>query len=243
MAITQTGSITSFTGTGSANIGTVSTTITVPADAELVVVGWTGFSTTATFFSTGGMTFTKGGVDTAMTAVGGADANTGLWQAVMFYLVLPDTGTNKTLKWDWLGAAAASDPSSTCSVTFWKGVDTASPVRGTGGAQAAGAPVTTGTITAASGDLIIAWAAGSIVSTAAEGSIDSWSNLSLLANITTVGSGCDAAWATGSPSGNTTVAASTSTNIADCDIVAAAFKPAVGGTTTVMFADQARLGG
>src|SRR6267142_2250649 len=104
MAIVQTGSVLQFTGLGTANTGTVSTTITVPADAELVVVGWSGFSSTANFFSTGSMTFTKGGVDTAMTMVSGADGNTGLWQAAMAYLVLPDTGSNKTLKWDWLGA-------------------------------------------------------------------------------------------------------------------------------------------
>jgi hypothetical protein len=240
MAITQTGSILTFAGPGSANTGTVSTTITVPADAELVVVGWSGFSTTATFFSTGSMTFTKGGVDTAMTAVGGADSNTSFYQATMFYLVLPDTGSNMTLKWDWLGTAAASDTSSLCSVTFWKGIDTASPVRGTGGAQAASTPITTGTIPAASGDLIIAWVAGSVANV--EGTVDSWTNLGLLANLTHA-TGADGAWATGSPSGNTTVTAATDTSIDDAGIVAASFKAAAGGTTTTMFADQARLGG
>src|SRR5712671_749801 len=130
MAIVQTGSVLQFAGLGSGNTGTVSTTITVPSDAELVVVGWSGFSATTNFFSGGSMTFTKGGVDTAMTNVpGGSTAD---WSGGMWYLVLPDTGSNKTLKWDWIGTGAAGDTASLCSVTFWKGEDTASPVRGTG---------------------------------------------------------------------------------------------------------------
>ena len=198
MAIVQTGSVLQFPGPGSTNTGTVSTTITVPSDAELVVVGWSGYSSTANFFSTGSMTFTKGAVDTAMTAVSGGDSNTSFWNAAYFYLVLPDTGSNKTLKWDWLGTAGATDPGSLCSVTFWKGIDTASPVRGTGGGQAGGVPYTSGTITAATGDLIIAWVAATV---SGEGSVDSWSNLSLLSQVT-ASTSADGAWATGSPSGN-----------------------------------------
>src|SRR5882762_7830275 len=132
MAIVQTGSVLQFPGLGSANTGTVSTTITVPSDAELVVVGWSGFSNTSSFFSSGSMTFTKGGADTAMTSVAGGDTAGSNWGAGYFYLVLPDTGANKTLKWDWLGTAVADSANNVCSVTFWKGLNTASPTRGTG---------------------------------------------------------------------------------------------------------------
>jgi hypothetical protein len=223
MAITQAGSILTFPAPGSANTGTVSTTITVPADAEIVVVGWSGFSGTANFFSTGSMTFTKGAADTAMTAVSGGDALGGTWDAAMFYLALPDTGTNKSLKWDWLGTAAADDPSTLCSVTFWKGIDTASPVRGSGGGQGtATTPYTTGTITAASGDLVVAWV-GAFA--AAEGTVDTWSNLSLLSQIAISGN-ADGAWAMGSPSGNVVVEASTDTNLDDGGICAISLKPA-----------------
>src|SRR5882724_6301485 len=197
MAIVQTGSVLQFPALGGGNTGTVSTTITVPADAELVVVGWSGFSSTANFFQGGGMTFTKGGADTAMTVVAGTTVNS--WTGGMFYLVSPDTGSNKTLKWDWIGTGAATNTESLCSVTFWKGLDTASPVRGTGfGNDGAGTPpYTTGTITAASGDLIIAW---TVSSASAEGTADTWSNLSTLSQITAT-LPADAAWATGSPSG------------------------------------------
>lgn len=232
MAIVQTGSVLQFPGLGSGNTGTVSSTITVPADAELVVVGWSGFSNTSGFFSSGGMTFTKGGVDTAMNSVAGGDTAGSNWGAGYFYLVLPDTGSNKTLKWDWLGAGVADSANNVCSVTFWKGIDTASPVRGSSAGQSGTTPpYTSGTITAASGDLIIAWVAGFVT---AEGTINTWSNLSLLSQITADGPVADGAWATGSPSGNTTVAASTGTNFDDGGIVAVAFKAAAaGGTSSV----------
>src|SRR5882724_781138 len=235
MAIVQTGSVLQFPALGSANTGTVSTTITVPADAELVIATWTGYSSTANFFSTGGMTFTKGGVDTAMTNVPGGDSNGAVWMAAMFYLVLPDTGSNKTLKWDWLGTAAAGDPNSICSVTFWKGIDTASPVRNSQGTQAGSLPYTTATITAASGDLIIAWT-GFTNAAASEATIDTWSNLTLLSQIT-FSSGADGALATGSPSGNTTVAASTGTNVADGGIIAASFKASTAAFVSPTFTD------
>lgn len=222
-AITQTGSTLRFES-GNGNAGTVSSTITVPADAEFVVVGWSSYSTTANFFSTGGMTFTKGGVDTAMTPVSGGDSDTSKWMGAIFYLALPDTGPNKTLKWDWLGSSLASD-NSLCSVTFWKGIDTSSPVRDSKAAQASALPYTTATITALSGDLILAWVA---LSVGVEATIDSWSNLSLLSQLT-AGSSMDAAWGTGSPTGNTTVAALTGTNCLDGSIVAISLKPAATG--------------
>lgn len=229
MAIVQAGSTLKFDLSGYGNTGTVSTTITVPADAELVIAAWSGFGS-ANYFSTGSMTFTKGGVDTAMTAATGGDASTSFWQAAAFYLALPDTGSNKTLKWDWAGAAAPSDGTGLCSVTFWKGVDTASPVRDTDGTQAGTTPYTTPTLTAQSGDLIVAWVGAF---TASEGTVDSWSNLTLLGQVVASGSRADGAWATGSPSGNTTVAASTDTNIDDGGIVAIVLKAAATVTTGI----------
>lgn len=231
MGVTQTGSTLTFPGLGSGNTGTVSSTITVPADAEIVVVGWSGYSVTANFFSTGGMTFTKGGVDTAMTLVSGGDASNG-WSGVMAYLILPDTGSNKTLKWDWAGAGTASDAASLCSVTFWTGTNTASQVRGSSAGQnTTNTPYTTGTITAAAGDLIVAWVGAFVGVT--EGTVDSWSNLTLLTQITRSGN-ADGAWATGAPSGNTTVAASTDTNLDDGAIWAISIKAAAAAAVAVL---------
>lgn len=236
MAITQTGSVLEFSPT-SENVVTVSSTITVPADADLVVVGISTYSSTNNYLSTGSMTFTKGGADTAMTNVGSADSNS-FWMAGMYYMVSPDTGTNKTLKWDWAGSLNPSDPPK-CSVVFFKGVDTASPVRGTGSAQAGNTPFTTGTITAASGDLIIAWV-GAFGS--AEGTAGTWSNLSLLSQVA-IRTNADGAWATGSPSGDTTVALSTDTGWDDGGICAASFKAAAGGGSAAVSLLSGLVGG
>lgn len=234
MAITQAGTTLQFPGLGSGNSGTVSTTITVPADAEFVVVGWSGFSAFANFFSAGSMTFTKGGVDTAMTSagIGLGDSTAGEWDAAVFYLALPDTGANKTLKWDWSGAGAADAAASLCSITFWKDIDTASPVRDAKAGHGTNTPYTTGTLTALSGDLIVAWVGAA--DNGSEGTIDSWSNLTLLTQIAK-SSDADGAWATGSPTGDTTVAASTDTNIDDGSIVAIVLKPAAAAAAQVPY--------
>lgn len=221
MAVTQTGSISHF-NIGTANTGTVTSTITVPADAQLAVCAVSGYNNAAGWFSTGSMTFTKGGVDSAMTAVTGGDSNTARSMVCMFWIVSPDTGTNKTCKWDWASTDTA-DAGPIVDISFWTGLDTSSPIRDSDGAQAAGTPYTTPTLTAQSGDLIVAWAGGD---TSAEGTINSWSNLTELQESTRNAAGQDGAYATGSPSGNTTVAASTDTNFNDGGIVAIVIKPA-----------------
>ena len=233
MAIVQTGSVLNFTTTNTTT-GTVSTTITVPADAEMVLVGWSGYSPTPSAYSGGSMTFTKGGVDIAMTSADSlhhGDDSTG-FAASLFYMVLPDTGSNKTLKWSWAATPAGDTP--ICSITFWKGVDIASPFRDSdGGGSGSSPPYTSlGTITAVSGDLIIAWAASFA---GPEGTADSWSNLTLLSQVPFAGgaSNADGAWATGSPSGATLVALSTATNWSDGHIVAASFKPSPGIALTI----------
>ena len=240
MAIVQTGSTLKFDGSiiTSLNTGTVSSTITVPADAEMVLVSWSGYSTTTNFYSGGSMTFTKGGVDTAMTAVAGGETSVG-WNGGLFYLLAPDTGSNKTLKWDWLGTGGSNDSGNFCSVTFWKGNAASSVLRDSdlyqSGSNTPYGP--TKTLTAQSGDLIIASVTAYCNSTT--GSIDTWSNLSALASSTDNWYDAFFAWATGSPSGNTTVTASTDTNLDDGMIIAGVFKPASSGSYSVSQTDSA----
>lgn len=225
MAITQTGSTLRFEN-GFNNSGTVSTTITVPSDAEIVVVGVTAVRSTNHLFSSGAMTFTKGGVDTAMVMGSGAggDGNTSATMGGIFYLVLPDTGANKTLKWDWEGTQGLDFPC-LCTVNFWKGVDTTSPVRDGDAAQVVGAPpVSTPSLTAQTDDLIVAMAGW--FSGAGDATVDTWSNLSLLTQVTIyTASNIDAAWATKSPTGNTTVGVSTASAWDDGSISAIVLKP------------------
>lgn len=222
--IFQAGSILQFPAMGGANTGTVSSTISVPADTDLMVVGWSGFNAITQYFSAGKMTFTQNGVDTQMVSVSGGDTATSNFAAGYFYMVNPDEGANKTLKWDWAGSGPAAFTDSLCSITFWKGVDLTAPVRSTAAGQdGAHLPYTTGTLSVATGDLIIAWVAAFVPS--GEGTVDTWSNLTLLSQITASGF-ADGAWATGSSSVPVTVAALTATNLDDGSIVAVAFKAA-----------------
>ena len=229
MAITQTGTTIELAGE-TTNTGTFSSTIEVPADAELAIAFFCGHKADANHFSGGGMTLTKGGVDTAMTAIPNnaeGDNSTATYQGTMFYMVSPDTGTNKSWKWDWAGTGALDDANRKGLLTFWKGVDTASPIRDGGAGQASNVPFTSSELLAQTGDLVFAIAWG--VATPGEGSIDSWSNLTLLEQITAGAGNMDAALATGSPSGNVTVAASTATDFESGGIIAAVIKPAGGG--------------
>src|SRR5690242_20690674 len=118
-AITRTGSISDFVNT--ANSGTQG--VTVPADAEIMVVGLTGSqSATASFFSGG--TLTVNGA--ALTCLA-FDADNTKFQGALCYKVLPSTGA-QTLAWDWAGASAA-EYGAIFVYAFYKGIDTASAIR------------------------------------------------------------------------------------------------------------------
>lgn len=222
--VTQTGNVLRF-APALTNTGTASSTIEVPSDAQLVVVHCSGWSNAQTnLFSGGSLTFTKGGADTALTIVTGGDANSGFLMGAIAYLALPDTGPNKTFKWDLVGTNAPATLLFT--VTFWTGIDTVSPIRSSNAIQSGTVPYTSGTLTCQTGDLILANAFGSTTAHAAEGTIDSWSNLTLLDQTVRDGVDADMALAVGSPTGNTTVAASTGTNFDDGGIAAIVIKPA-----------------
>ena len=195
--ITQTGSNLNFNVNNSAATGTSTSTMTVPADAQIAIVGVAGYQGTTNGHAA--MTLTKGGVDTAMTPIFGADASSN-WQSAMFYQVLPDTGTNKTLKWSWAGTS--TDPALVVSVTFWKGIDTASPVRDTDAAQGAGWPRNTPTLTAQTSDKIVAWCG--FYNSGGAATVSAWNNLTGLASAGNTAH-CNGSWASGDPSGSTSV--------------------------------------
>ena len=217
MAIAQTGSVLQFGISDSAEAGTVSSTITVPSDATLVVVGVSGYRGYGEFFD--GMTFSKGGTDTAMTrGVGGDLVNN--WMCALFYLALPDTGTGKTLKWDW--ADSSSDANLNFSVTFWKGVDTSSPVRDSGGVQAStGWPVvSTSPLIAEIGDKVLAFAGFYSGAATGSGAINSWLNLTELAEIGHQAY-AEGAWATADPpTGSRAVGITTATDTSEGGLAA-----------------------
>lgn len=229
--IQQVGSAVHFSGfwnSGSPNSGDVTTTLEVPADATYVLVGAsTWASDQNSYMSAGGMTITKGGVDTAMTALGVAgDASASFWMAGLFGLALPDTGANKTLKYDWNGTATTSEKM-IFSVTFWKGVDTASPVRDSDGEQGwfPGNTLDVPTMTAQSGDKIVAWI-GTYLQPGLTASIDTYygglSTLEAATSHVTAGG----LWATADPTGDVAVGATGGGTCEDCGMCAVVLKPA-----------------
>jgi hypothetical protein len=192
MAISQVGSNVDFAITNTASNGTVSSTITVPAGTELVLVGVSGF--------TGGiglttLTFTKGGSDSLMTRLAPGTDTSSNWQCALFALALPDVGTNKALKWAW-AAGPIPDGRLVFSVTFWAGINTASPVRDSKGVQGLfSTPKLTPQVSFASGDLVAAFCGFFYSAGDGAGAITSWYNLTQLANTTNNGP-AEGAWAT-----------------------------------------------
>lgn len=216
VAPTRTGSVSSFTNANNSG----STSITIPADATMLIVGVTGYLGTANYFSGGSMTI--GG--NAMTAVA-ADGDTGAFMGALFYVFNPPTGS-QTLAWDWVGT---SPPVDGCLFAWgaYKDLDT-SGIRSSSGTQQAENPHTTGTLTAQSGDLIVAFAEQYVY---LEGTF-TWTSATGISEFTGFDH-ADASWAEASPTGNQTVSASCSYD-SDGGIMAIVLKPAAGGSASLV---------
>jgi len=231
MAVSVTGTPTVYPcGTGhNVNSGTASSTITVPADCDYILCGVAGFSTTANFFGSGAIIqFTKSGIDTNMTYIGGA-GTTASFDGELFGMVAPDTGTNKTLKFDFAGVGLPSDDT-LLSLLFLKGVDPTTPTRNvqfvTKAPAFAGA--VTPSIAANSGDKIIGFAAFYPTGGGSEGSVDTVSNCTVVANLTHQAAS-DCAWLQADATGAQTIGVTTTTNADDGTLVGVALIPATGG--------------
>lgn len=243
MPITQTGSVTTYAA-ANANSGVASSSITVPADAELVLVGVGGFDAVANYYSSGSVSFTKGGVSTPMTPVAtGANAGDtledpqGPWTS-MFYLTMPDTGTNKTLSYDWAGSSIPSAYIPILSVIFFKGVDTTSPIRHTTTARNLQPTIRTNTLISATGDLTVAWLCALAP---LEGTADTFTNLSLITQVTMSGY-IDGAWASASPSVSGPLSLDTSTNWYYTGMTAITLQPPIQTATRTITSSSAFTG-
>lgn len=212
--------------TGStANAGTASSTITVPANTTFLLVAVSTYHSTANSLSNGVVKFTKGASQTNMTLVhAGGNASTSAFMSCMWYMTAPDTGSNKQLDWDWAGTLGTNNPN-LFGLMFLSGVDQgATPLRAQSATQAGSLPYTSASMTGQSGDLIVACAGYYQGST--EGTINSWSNLTEYSEVT-ADSNSDMTWATNALTGSftNTVAASTGTNAQDGSISACILKP------------------
>lgn len=215
MAIERIGSLVQNGGAGAgstANTGSFSAS--VPSDATLAIVGVSGYvGSGGGYFTDGGMTL--GG--TSMSEVTGGDADTAFFMGTLFYLVSPATGT-QTIAWDWEGTGTA-EHAVVLVYGFYKGIDTADPVRDTYGTQNATGTYATDTMTAVSGDWVIAW--GHQFNWE---STYSWTNATEVAEYNQNSTGStSASWAEGQPSGDVIVTAEC-TPATDGGITAIVFK-------------------
>jgi hypothetical protein len=204
--IVQLGDTQNFKVPDGVNAGTVTTGITVPAGAKIALVGVSGYTNIASGYSGGSLTLTKGGVDTAMTLAAAADASL-TFQGALFYLMLPDTGSGKTLKYDFAGSGLSSDDT-LFSVKFYSGVDT-SGIRTSGGDQGV-APHSVSLASAQAGDLIVAF--NSQYADTTNNEVYAATNLGVVENIVIDNSafsnnanGGDGSWLAFEASGATTV--------------------------------------
>ncbi len=188
-SVTRTGSVT-VQSIGLNNTGSVE--VTVPSDADYVVVGVTAWSPPDSGFYSGGSLTLNGG---ALSVIAAADTNISYDVSALFGIKATSTGT-KNLVWDWVGSGSSLHH---CwiSVAYYKGVDQDNPIRDSGSEQGSGsANVSTGEMTGLSGDMAVA-----VVES--ESSSVTWSGATQVASSATY-----IYYGEGSPSGNVTITVS-----------------------------------
>ena len=233
MAITRIGSLTE-SADAERETNTGSESISVPADAEILIVCVHGFTWLAANYFTGGA-MTLGGT-TFTTEVAQGNANNGPFMGAIFAIDCRALTGTQTLAWDWSGTA---NPKNDVRIVWgcYKGVNTSAMVRDSDGVQAYSRPYTTPTLTASAGDLIVAWAWGYYDAAGAP----TWSNATQVTGYLTEYGKAKGSWAEGSPTGNTTVGVSAWTGVDDGGICAIVLAPAAtGGTSRPVFLNLQR---
>ena len=128
--------------------------ITVPADAEIMIVCAAGWNNQGQIYSHITHSLTIDGH--AMTVIGGGDTSTSYFCGGMFWAdVTGHRGASKTLAWDF-GVDDMAD-GGVFAYGFYKGVNLTTPTADKEGSQDAGNPYATKTLTATTYDLIVAW--------------------------------------------------------------------------------------
>ncbi len=178
--------------TSTANTGSI--TFNASSTSQLIVVGVNGIQSTANFFTTNNLL-----INGSAASIGpDFDGTTGLPYCVMFYFVATTTG-NHVIQWDWGGTSTAQE-GVVMSVAAYTGVNTSNPIGNTGGQQDSDNNFTTGSLSASTGDMIVAHAG--VFGTA---SAASWNNATEVLDVFFNSEA--GALAEASPTGATTVSA------------------------------------
>ena len=226
MAIVRIGSLTE-SADAERTAQTGSESITVPADAEIIIVGVHGWQHNANYFTDGAASPTYGMTLNSVALRGVPQGNTdnSAFMGALFYLAAPSTGT-QTLAWDWLGK-----PNDAVRIVygFYKGINIASAVRDSDGAQndaSVNSNMVTPSLTAQTGDLVVAWS----WAWTDEASVNpTWTNASAVTNYDTVYGSAYGSWAEGSPTGAVVVTADwPEGDVDDGGICALVLTPAAG---------------
>ena len=231
----RTGSAT-LVNLGSADTG--STTLTIPADATALVIGMSGYEGAANVFTGDAKNVGLGGADfagsTGPDIEVAFDASTSFMMGALWVWFNPPTGS-VTLRWDWNGAPVLNEGAYIVYASY-NALDTTGLRSSPGGTQQAGNPHTSNTLTAQSGDLIVAVCEQFTPSTGT-GMTPSWSASAATMSGIAYGDlgNNNAAIALAESTaitGNGTVTCDWSST-ADGGIGAIVFKPAAGGASVV----------
>lgn len=199
-AVTRTGAVGNFGNTNNVN-GGAGNSITVPADAELMILTVNGFSGEINYYSGGSIAIDGQALSVAFDG----DSDDTVQQAMIYSMDVRSLTGTRAITWDWAGS---NDNGCGANVhyAFYKGVDMTSPIRDSGG-QSGFNDFTTGSLTAVSGDIIAATTA-----TTDNTTLD-WTNVT---QVRQDAFQCNLAYfAEASPSGDTTVSSSITSGDAD----------------------------
>jgi hypothetical protein len=116
MAISRTGTFTEV----DSSVQSSSISITIPADAEILVVLVEGYALSSAIFGANSMTING----LAMTRAIFYDADSNVHGTAIYYRVSPPTGS-QTLAWSWSNALTLG---AIMACVCYKGIDTASPI-------------------------------------------------------------------------------------------------------------------
>ena len=217
MAVTRTGSVTTIQTASQ----TGSQSVTVPNDAEIMIVKIVGFLD-STYVGEGTYTINS----QSLTAVWGATGD----YSDIFYKINPSTGS-QTFAWDF-GSAPLLDEF--IEISFYKGINTGDAIGATAFLDLSSNIDTanTGEMTASNGDAVVAialiYGGGDPLPASAD-----WTNATELTDTTAAGvySGAEAF-----PSGNVTITVAQNGGAAESNFVqlmAVVIKQASAGTTSV----------
>lgn len=189
MAVSRTGSITDIHTSNN----TGSQSVSVPADAELMVVGLAGAIDSGSIFGTASISIGGAAASLILDAYGD-----GVWESALFYRVSPATGS-QTFAWDFAGSGSVTYGAHIL-IAFYKGINTTTPIKANGGEASGDGSFTTGSLSATTGDMAVA-----LCSKYGGFGDSTWSGVTEIS--TDFNNNCYYSWGEGTPSSNVTITA------------------------------------